>query len=112
MNKYFNPHLKKLRYIECILKLIPIPIGIITAKLTSEIVNAAIDGKVADVLKTSVILLAILIGTKVFTAFTDICYKKAASQATQKCKMVLYNNFLLNPLHALYASSMVILLKN
>lgn len=87
-----------------LLKLVPIPVGIITAKLMAEVVTDAVGGDIKGVLNISGILMTVIIGMKIFGILTGIVYKKASSQALHKCKILLYRQFLSNPLHMLYQS--------
>ncbi|MFU0800433.1 MAG: ABC transporter ATP-binding protein/permease [Xylanivirga thermophila] len=102
MNKYFRNILKRQSIISIILKLIPIPVGIITAKLMADVVNAAVAGNISDVLVGASTLLIIIVLTKLLTVFTEIVFQKSVSKATHKCKMLLYRQFLSNPLYILY----------
>lgn len=104
MKNIFNDYLKKVSFFSWILKLIPIPIGIIIAKLGAEVTMRATEGNIEKVISNSLILLGIIIGIKVFNILTEIAYKKAVSKSVHKCKMSLYNKFLSNPLYMLYSS--------
>lgn len=104
MKNIFNDYLRKVSFFSWILKLIPIPIGIITAKLSAEITMKATEGDIRKVLSNSLILLGIIIGIKIFSILSEVYYKKEVSQSLHKCKMNLYNKFLSNPLYMLYSS--------
>lgn len=100
----FEKELKKVSCFSWILKTVPIATGIITAKLMADIVSNAVGGKFNAVLTGGAVLLAIVIGMKIFDILTGIAYQKASSQVLHKCKMILYNQFLSNPLSVLYSS--------
>lgn len=102
INKDFNKELHKVSICSLILKIVPIPIGIITAKLMAKIVQYATDGKVNNVLITALVYLGIILTVTLLFAFADILYEKSVSKALHRCKMILYNRFLSNPLHILY----------
>lgn len=100
----FAPMLRKASFAAWAIKLVPIPIGIVSARLMSDVVTKAVGGKINGVLFTSAVLLAITVGMKIFSIFSSIAYEKASSQATHQCKLLLYRRFLSNPLHRLYTS--------
>lgn len=51
VESYFSKNLSKVSFYSWIIKLIPIPIGIISAKLMSIIIEFAIEGKTTDVIR-------------------------------------------------------------
>lgn len=87
-----------------ILRLAPIPEGILTAKILSDIVAAAIAGDSSKVLINSAVLLCIVILMKGFELAGGIWYGKASSDALHRCKLLLYKRFLSCPLTMLYQS--------
>lgn len=86
------------------IRLISIPIGILTASLTSNVVSAALDSEINRVLQIGLYLILITAGAAVFHSVTDYIYRKSESKTLHKCKLDLYNRFLSSPLHKLYAS--------
>ena len=106
-HKGFDPFKKYLRNVSItafFLHIIPIPTGIITARLISKVVDHAVGGQITDVLKTGIFLLVIVILVKTFQTIADIAFQKAKSNALHRCKMNLYQWFLSNPLKLLYSS--------
>lgn len=103
VGKQFALILKKVSIAAWILKLVPIPVGIITAKLMADTVSFATSGDVSNVIVTAVYLLAVLVGLRIFTIVTSIAYEKSASQSLHQCKMILYEKLLSSPLHVLYS---------
>ncbi len=100
----FVDKLRKVSICSWILKLIPIPVGLVTAGLMSEIVTKATDGDVRGVVVTAAILLTVVIGMKLFDIITGIMYEKARLNALHKCKMSLYEKFFATPMHLLFKS--------
>ncbi|MDF2539110.1 MAG: hypothetical protein K0S76_2131 [Herbinix sp.] len=111
-NVCFDPYLKKIGYINWIKKSINIPFSIITASLISEIVTLSIDAKVMTVIKYSIIITALMIALKVTDMLFDIYYKRSLSIALHKCKMLLYNQIMSNPLSTLFKAQSGNLLEN
>lgn len=102
-HKYlFLAELRKVSIASLILKLIPIPVGIVTAQLMSEIVSNATVGKVMAVVATSSILLAVVICMKVFEILSSTAFKKSSSKALHRCRLYFYERFLSNPMSTLY----------
>lgn len=102
-HKYlFSTELRKVSIASLILQLIPIPVGIVTAQLMSEIVSNATVGKVNAVVATSSILLLVVICMKGFEIISSIAFKKSSSKALHYCKLNFYDRFLSNPMSALY----------
>ncbi len=102
ITKEFFAVLRSISVLSTLLKLAAIPIGIINAKLLSNVVGCATKGNYAGVIQSGSILLGILLLVKVFDAITQISYQKAESNALQKCKILLYKRYLSSPLHILY----------
>lgn len=98
----FYPHLKRTALIAWLLKLINIPVTVLIARLTSDVVAKATDGHIHAVITTGLTLLAIVLCYRIFAILSETAYQKQLSQAQQKCKLALYEQFLKNPLHLLY----------
>lgn len=98
----FSAELRKVSIASWILQLIPIPVGIVTAQLMSEIVSNATVGKVNAVVATASILLSVVICMKVFEILSSIALKKSSSKALHYCKLHFYDRFLSNPMSVLY----------
>lgn len=101
-SREFAPILRWVCIAAWILKLIPIPIGLWNARLLSRTVTSAVAGDSGNVLKSGAVLLLLLALTKTFDFVTGSKYKKAASQALHRCKLLLYRRFLSCPLSVLY----------
>ena len=112
MRNYFNNYLKKVSIVTWILKMIPIPVGIIIAKISASITQSATEGEIKKVFNQSLMLIGFVLVIKIFQIITDISYQKALSQALHKCKMFFYNHVLSNPLHVLYASEYGVVMEN
>lgn len=104
VESYFSKNLSKVSFYSWIIKLIPIPIGIISAKLMSIIIEFAIDGKMTDVIRIACIFLVINIGLILFNMIAGIHFEKVVSKAIHKCKIMMYNKFLSSSLDMLYLS--------
>ncbi len=100
----FAKELRKVSICSWILKLIPIPVGLVTASLTSQVVTKANGGDVRGVVKTAITLLLIVIGMKIFDVVTGIMYERAKTNAVHRCKIGLYKRFLGMPISLLYES--------
>lgn len=100
----FQAQLQNISIASWLLKLIPIPVGILTAELLSDIVSAATEGSTGGVIRKGGILLLILVLFKFFEITTGVAYQKAKAKALHKCKINLYRTFLTNPMHVLYAA--------
>lgn len=100
----FAKELRKVSICSWILKLIPIPVGLVTAGLMSEVVTRATGGDVSSVVKTAITLLLIVIGMKIFDVITGIMYERVKTNAVHKCKLSLYERFLGMPISLLYES--------
>lgn len=100
----FSPQLWRVCLATWCLRIIPIPIGIISAKLLSKIVASATGGHFFTVLIFGILLIITTILTKLFEVATGIAYDKAKIRALQKCKMLLYRSFFCCPLSKLYQS--------
>lgn len=100
----FTKHLKQITFWTWLLRLVPIPIGLIAAKLTSDLVSHAVDGKVSQTITIALIIFIGALVLKTANALCEIPYQKSKSQALHQCKMDLYHQFLSNPLHRLYSS--------
>lgn len=101
-SREFAPALHRVCITAWILKLIPIPVGLWNARLLSRTVTGAVAGDSGNVLKTGAVLLLLLALTKAFDFAANEHYRKAASQALHRCKLLLYRRFLSCPLSVLY----------
>lgn len=98
----FHPQLWRVCLATWCLKMVPIPVGIISAKLLSRIVASATAGHFSTVLMFGILLILITILIKLFEVGTGIAYDKATTQALQRCKLLLYRSFFSCPLSKLY----------
>lgn len=103
-SQVFSPILRRVSLAAWILRITPIPFGLLTARLSADLVAAAVDGGVSDVVRTGGTLLAVIFGLRLFDVLTGIAYDRASSAALHRCKMELYRRFLACPLHVLYAT--------
>lgn len=102
--KLFAHILRKVSLTGGLLKLVPIPVGILTAKLMADIVSGAADGNIHAVLTGGILLIGITAGSKLFGAVSSIFRQNAVSKAQHKCKLLLYERFLSGPMSELYQS--------
>lgn len=98
----FYPQLRLVCLASWCLKMFPIPVGIISAKLLSKTVSSATDGHFSSVLIFGVLLVLTTILTKLFEVLTGIAYDKAETRALQRCKLILYRYLFNCPLSKLY----------
>ena len=80
------------------------PLGVIIARLTANLVAKATEGDVRCVLRTGTILLRVVITMKLYDIIVGTYYQRTLSKALHKCKISLYKHFLSNPLHILFSS--------
>ena len=104
INTEFEKHLKKPAALNLLLQMIPIPMSIFSAILTSKVVASAVEGSVQAVLRYALLLLAVIILQRGLSRWLEISLGKMLSQALHKCKILLYKAFLSQPQHVLYAS--------
>lgn len=104
INPEFNKHLKRPAALNLLLQMIPIPMSILSAILTSKVVATAVEGSVQAVFKYALLLLAVIILQRGLSLWLEISFSKMLSQALHKCKILLYKGFLSQPQHVLYAS--------
>ncbi|MGN1345580.1 MAG: ATP-binding cassette domain-containing protein [Eubacteriales bacterium] len=103
-SRVFSPMLRRISLAAWVLRLFPIPFGLLTARFSAALVSAAVDGQTAAVVQSGLALLALIVGLRLFDGFTGIAYDRASSAALHRCKMELYRRFLGCPLHVLYAT--------
>lgn len=104
-NNLFFPVLKSVSFVSGLLQIASVPIGIINAKLMADVVTKATAGDYKSVLKSSLLILTILLFVKVFDLITGYIYQKKSSDSLHKCKMLLYEQYLSSPLNVLYQST-------
>lgn len=102
MKSEFAPVLGKVCAAAWVLKLIPIPVGLWNAALLSRTVTCAVAGDTGNVLKYGAAVLLLLALTKIFDFAAGSAYKRAASRALHRCRLLLYRRFLSCPLSLLY----------
>lgn len=104
INTEFGKHLKKPAALNLLLKIIPIPISLVSAILTSKVIASAVEGSIREVLQFALFLLAVIVFQRIVSLWLEISFGKMLSQALHKCKMLLYKAFLSQPMYVLYAS--------
>ncbi|QSX05750.1 ABC transporter ATP-binding protein [Sedimentibacter sp. zth1] len=102
ISNLIKPILMKVSITSCLLKLISVPIALITANLMSNMVTNATNGNVHSVIKYSIYILSVIIIDKLFSILATISFEKKVSTSKHKCKMFLYKNLFNNPLNILY----------
>jgi len=103
-DKQFKKQLYKTAIISWMLNTVFIPIPLITANIMKEIVSFATSGDLKNLLNRVAWLMGITIGWEFFKAPTGIMFNRLKALSTHKCKMILYIQFLSQPLHRLYNS--------
>lgn len=101
---FFSYYLKRSAIYSWLLMLIPIPIGLITAKLISMTIMNATTGSTKEVIEYGSILFAIIVAITILRIVTSISVQKLSSKAIQRCKIDFYKVFLSNPLCNLFSS--------
>lgn len=104
LQKMVSDTLKRTAILSWFLKLIKIPVTILSAQLTANVIRMATNGEIISLLYTSAALLALVIGIQIFNLIMDIIYQKCLSRSLHKCKINLYRQFLSNPLSSLFSS--------
>lgn len=101
---YWKKELSKVSWLSWVIKMIPVPIEIITSMLIADIILKAVDGKVQEVFVYGIGLAGIVLCTRLFMGILDTIYRNKCSLVLHRCKISLYEAFLDNPLTVLYAS--------
>ena len=101
----YRKSLSRLSAASWVMRLWPVPVGLLTASLTADAVTAASEGRVSDVLLCGGLLLLTVVLTKIIQIVTGTAYRKAEAKRLHSCKMALYERFLSSPLHFLCGSS-------
>ena len=100
----FSPILRRVTLAAWFLRLVPVPFGLLTARLSAKLVSSAVGTDVSGAVRTGILLLAVMIALRLFDVFSGIGFDRASSAALHRCKMELYRRFLACPLHVLYAA--------
>ena len=100
----FDPILRKSSLISWILKLLPIPGSLVTARTLSGIVNCASQGDINGVLSGGFFLLLFVLTVKLLEVTLGIAFEKGKAESVQCCKLKLYQIFLANPLQILFGA--------
>lgn len=105
VTKDFSNILNSIAFASVLLKLSAIPLGMIQARLISDIVLSATAGNFNEVLRKGGMVILLIAVFKLFDFFTQNAYQKAKSNKLHKCKLLLYRNYLSSSLSILYRSS-------
>lgn len=97
---------KRLSFFSWLLKLIPIPVGIISAKLMSGLISCATDGDVGTTVKTSIMIISFTAAVKLFDVISGIAFRNISARVMHRCKIEFYKRFLSSPLSVLYESNL------
>ena len=100
----FDPILRKSSLLSWLLKLLPIPASLITARTLSGIVNCASQGDISSVLSGGSFLLLFVLTVKLLEVILGIAFEKTKAGSVQCCKIKLYQIFLANPLQILFGA--------
>ena len=105
IKKDFSKILYRVSFASFLLKLVAVPVGLIQAKLMSDVVMSATAGDFYGVLKKGGLIILLIFLVKIFEFVTQIAYQRAKSNAIHKCKLDLYKQYFSSPLSLLYSSS-------
>lgn len=95
---FWEEELKKISWLNWVIKMIPIPVDIINSILISSLVLEAVAGNVQEVLGKGMKLLGLLFFSRIITFIIDVIYRRKCSVALHRCKMKLYQCILGSPL--------------
>lgn len=101
----FSHVLHRVSFASFLLKLVAVPVGLIQAKLMSDVVMSATAGDFYGVLKKGGLIIFLILAVKIFDFMTQTAYQRAKSNAIHKCKLRFYRQYLFSPLSLLYHSS-------
>ena len=105
IKKDFSKILHRVSFASFWLKLVAVPVGLIQAKLMSDVVMSATAGDFYGVLKKGGLIILLIFLVKIFEFVTQIAYQRAKSNAIHRCKLDLYKQYFSSPLSLLYSSS-------
>jgi len=101
----FSGILHRVSLASFLLKLVAVPVGLVQARLISDVVMSATAGDFYGVLKKGAAIILLILAFKVFEFATQTAYQKAKANAIHQCKLRLYRQYLFSPLSQLYDSS-------
>ena len=101
----FSNIMRRVSLVSFLLKLAAVPVGLIQARLLSDVVMSATAGDFYGVLKKGAVILILISAVRIFEFVTQTAYQKAKSNAVHKCRLRLYRQYLSSPLSVLYDSS-------
>ncbi len=84
------------------MKLVKIPVGILTAGLLSSLVANANSGKIGDVLRYGLILALICISMQLLEITGGILYRIKMEKSLHRCRLYLYNQLSVSSLESLF----------
>lgn len=105
IKKDFSKILHRVSFASFWLKLVAVPVGLIQAKLMSDVVMSATAGDFYGVLKKGGLIILLIFLVKIFEFVTQIAYQRAKSNAIHRCKLDLYKQYFSSSLSLLYSSS-------
>ena len=102
LRSLLGPEINRASFLSWVNKLLRIPIGILTANMTSVLVTMAIEGNKSELLRSGLLVLIIVITSQALIYFTETAYRKLESTALHACKLRLYRQILYTPLAQLF----------
>lgn len=99
----FRKNLKKIAFGGCILQLVHIPVGIVTAAMLSSIVSHANMGRTEAVLRQSLVLLSVIICMHLLEIAGGIFFRIAKEKAVHRCRICIYQQLEATPLASLFS---------
>ena len=112
LRKFFSQPLKLISILNTINSLAAIPYGLLNAKMLSEIVSAAINGRVDTVINRSIFLICLVLGYNLLLSALGMLRSLKDMTSMQKCKIILYKHLLANPLDLMFQSTNGSILEN
>ena len=79
--KDFSNILRRVSLASFLLKLVAVPVGLIQARLMSDVVMSATAGDFYGALKRGAVILLLILAVEIFEFVTQIAYQKAKANA-------------------------------
>ena len=112
LRKFFSQPLNLISILNTINSLAVIPYGLLNAKMLSEIVSAAINGRVDTVINRSIFLICLVLGHNLLLSALGMLRSLKDMTSMQKCKIILYKHLLASPLDLMFQSTNGSILEN
>lgn len=100
----FGIYLKPVFWGTTVIKTLSIPFALITARLLSDVVKQAVHGNTGAVVKSSVIIFALLLLSVALQTAGNTTIRKKQAKAQNRCRNIFLEMLLKNPLDRLFHS--------